>query len=228
MFIPTVERTVLDATIQQAVTIGRLWLVNEPATVLAEPIPASVLTETAVLREPPPPINILELLPANLPDAWTDGTAIAMTIAAALSQKAGLPLPWKTVRDTIASAVNARYLTAEGDWPCEYHAAGHVKLRERQEPPPPPPPSPPVGINESVFAQAELELHEIQDLMERLPDLKTISTANQVPLRVVVKIELGDGKTQVPADLVKQIDALLKTVKDEWQIKQGYALAKNG
>lgn len=228
LFIPTVERTVLDATIQQAVTIGRLWLVNEPATVLAEPIPASVLTETAVLREPPPPINILELLPANLPDAWTDGTAIAMTIAAALSQKAGLPLPWKTVRDTIASAVNARYLTAEGDWPCEYHAAGHVKLRERQEPPPPPPPSPPVGINESVFAQAELELHEIQDLMERLPDLKTISTANQVPLRVVVKIELGDGKTQVPADLVKQIDALLKTVKDEWQIKQGYALAKNG
>jgi len=54
---------------------GALWLVSGPASVLAEPIPAGVLTPNAILRQPPAMIAAAEILPENLPDAWSEGQA---------------------------------------------------------------------------------------------------------------------------------------------------------
>ena len=64
----------------------------------------SVLTSKAILRQPPAMIAAAEILPENLPDAWADGTATALSIATALSQKFGQTMPWKTVKDFVEDA----------------------------------------------------------------------------------------------------------------------------
>ena len=225
VFVPRAEQATVDAAIQTAVAAGRLWLVNEPASILAEPIPTGVLTETAVLRTPPAPVNTLELLPANLPAAWADGATTAATIAEALSRKTGLPLPWKTVRDAIDSALSARYLRVEGGaWPCEYHAAAHVRLQERKVEPvgPPPdtasyPPKPTYKIHVAV-AETQLAANEVQDLGEAIPALLALLAASQTPLRFTVRLELGDGRTTPPTELIEKIDAVLSKVQDGWRL----------
>ncbi|MFZ1640475.1 MAG: DUF499 domain-containing protein [Candidatus Contendobacter sp.] len=222
VFIPKAERATVDAAIQDAVVTGTLWLVNPPSSLLGEPIPAGVLTETAALRTPPAPINTLELLPANLPEAWADGVATVATMAEVLSRKTGLPLPWKTVRDAISSALSARHLRVEGMWPCEYHAAAQVTVREQPGPGPKPP-----GTGEIVtpplktafkIAETELQAREIQDLAEAVSKLLDLSAAGQTPLRFFVEIRLGDGQTEPLPELVEKISAVLAQVKDGWRM----------
>lgn len=84
--IPKASDEVIQAAVTQAVESGALWLTNGPASVLAEPIPAGVLTAQAVLQKPPAMIAAAEILPENLGDAWTDDEATALSIATALSQ----------------------------------------------------------------------------------------------------------------------------------------------
>ena len=77
-------------------------------------------------------INVAEILPANLPTAWTGEETNALAIATALSQKAGKTLPWKTVKDVIGASLNARFTQlADGSapWPCDLPAAQTVKLK---------------------------------------------------------------------------------------------------
>jgi hypothetical protein len=206
------------------VVAGTLWLVNEPASLLGEPIPAGVLTDAATLRPPPAPINVLELLPAALPDAWNDGRTTALALAEGLSRKTGQPLPWQTVRDAITGAVRAHYLEVEGVWPCEFTTAQQVTLREKQAASVNPKPGIP-GTGETVtpppqarfkIADAELQIHELQDLAEAAPELLNLA-AGQTPLRFFVQIRLGDGQTAPLPELVEKIDAVLAHVKDGWR-----------
>ncbi|MBT4822625.1 MAG: ATP-binding protein, partial [Lentisphaerae bacterium] len=103
--IPKAEQTVIKGTVSEAVEEGRLWLTNGPASVLGEAIPTGVLTDQAVLHRPPAMIAAAEILPENLPDAWTDEGTSALAVATALSQKSEQTLPWKTVRDVITASL---------------------------------------------------------------------------------------------------------------------------
>src|SRR5262249_41973211 len=158
---PKAARSLIETAIRGAVGDGKLWLTSAPASVLGEEIPAGILSEDGVLQAPPPPIAAAELLPENVPTAWQEGTATALSISNALSNKIGKVLPWLTVRRAIDGAFNGRLLErVEGQWPCEYAVAQTVKLRvpsEKQEaPPPPPPPRPGLRI-----AEAQLRPNEI-------------------------------------------------------------------
>ena len=223
--IPRAELATVDAAIAQAVAAGMLWLVNEPASLLGEPIPAGILTEAAILRSPPAALNVLELLPAALPDAWNDSRTTGLAIAEALSRKAGLPLPWKIVRDVIDGALRAHYLEVEGGWPCEFSAAQQVILREKQAASAKPKPGIP-GTGETVppppqtsfkIAEAELQIHELQDLAEVAPELLNLA-ASQTPLRFFVQIRLGDGQTAPLPELVEKIDTVLAQVREDWRM----------
>jgi len=130
--IPKASADVINAAIATAVESGTLWLVSGPASILAEPIPAGILTPKAILRQPPDMIAAAEILPENLPDAWSEEQATALSIATALSQKFGQTLPWKTVKDVIAASLNARFTELDatsGDWPCDYPAAQSIILK---------------------------------------------------------------------------------------------------
>ncbi|NMA45089.1 MAG: ATP-binding protein, partial [Lentisphaerae bacterium] len=130
--IPKADPTLVNDAVTKAVAAGNLWLTNGPASILGEAIPAGVLTAQARLQRPPAMLAAAEILPENLPEAWTNGETTALAIATALSQKSGRTLPWKTVQDVIASSLNARFTHLDptsGAWPCDYPAAQSIKLK---------------------------------------------------------------------------------------------------
>src|SRR5204863_296258 len=96
--IPKASEQVVDQVVRAAVEEGYLWLLSGPASILAEPIPPGILTTESKLCAPPEPFVAAEILPENLPGAWTDGNCSGLSIATCLSMKVGKTLPWKTVK----------------------------------------------------------------------------------------------------------------------------------
>ena len=229
--IPKAGKDVIYAAISKAVAESRLWLVNGPATVLGEEIPAGVLSDAARLRQPPPSVPAPDLLPANLPEAWSDGKTTALSVAAALAQKNGSNLPWKTVREAITSALNARFLElAEGSayWPCDYSAAGAVKLVEAK-----------AGERQSGGAgvageggvtdgtsapgmrvgSSELEPHELQDLVDAMQQILEVKAQTGVPVQFHLRVEVGEPGGTDPFEAAQQISKILGDIKDDWCIQ---------
>jgi hypothetical protein len=222
--IPKAGADVVKNAITAGVEAGALWLTNGPASVLAEPIPAGVLTPKAILREPPAMIAAAEILPENLPDAWSEGQATALSIATALSQRFGYTMPWKTVKDVITASLNARFTELDGtsaEWPCDYPAAQLVKLKVASAP------AGRVGVGgiglaasaKCLVAHAELEPSEIQDLADILPNLLELKAKFNTPLKFRVQIELGDGKEKPPEEAAREINKLLKALKDGFELQ---------
>jgi hypothetical protein len=219
--IPKADPSVIDKAVNAAVESGILWLLSGPASVLSEPIPAGVLNPSATLRPPPEPVGAPEILAENLPQAWTDGEASALSISTALSVKAGRTLPWKTVREVITAAINARFIELTQDsqpWPNDLSAALFVKFkavtgarerdrRERDERAP--------GI---LQATSELSSSQIQDLGDNVDKLTQIKAKSNTPIKFFVRIEVGDGKAKPTDQVTKEINAILKGVKDDLEV----------
>jgi hypothetical protein len=216
--IPKAAFSVVEKAIQGGVEGGTLWLISGPASILAEPVPAGVLSPSAKLCAPPAPIAPAQILPENLPSAWRSEAASALSIATALSVNVGKTLPWKTVRDAISGALQARFLELTPDsheWPCDFPSSKFVTLRVPESLPPELPP-----IAEGfLVAEADLEPAQIQDLGDIVPKLLEIKARTNSPLRFHVRIEMGDAETQPPDDAVKDVNALLKDVKESWQLR---------
>ena len=229
MPIPKASDEVVYGAVRKAVMAGSLWLINGPASILAEEIPAGILTPRAIIRRPPPMIAAAEILPEPLPDAWTDGVATALSIATSLSAKIGSTLPWKSINDVITHAINARFVQLDpmsGDWPCGFPAAHTIKLtvctgteavsgrtRRGQLG------GDGAGHNNLLVAEAALEANELQDLGDIIPELLEIRNSVDVPLAFRVQIEFGDGKEVPTAEAVAGINAILNNLKSGFGLK---------
>jgi hypothetical protein len=220
--IPKAKPAVVNDAVAKAVEAGKLWLSNGPASLLAEPIPAGVLTPQAVLQHPPAIIAAAEILPENLPDAWSDGESSALAIATALSQKSGLTLPWKTVRDVIDASLNARFTQLEptsGAWPCEYPAAQSIKLKvaaARGEDGDYTYSSTGGGEVRDVnikWAEAELEPSQMQDLGDAIPPLLTIKSKSGCPMTFKVQIKFGEADHAPDEASIAEINKILTDLK---------------
>ena len=221
MHIPKADPSIVEKAVDTAVGNGTLWLLSGPASILGEPIPPGVLNDDAKLCTPPTSIAAAEILPENLPTAWKSGYASGLSIATALSVRESKTLPWKTVKDVIGVALQARFLTLSEEsqaWPCDFPSAQNVILtQQKMPPPPPPPPPPPKGL--ILRGEADLEPGQIQDLGDIVPKLLDIKKKSGSPLRFHVRIEMGDGKIAPPDKEAKELNALLKDIKEEWQLK---------
>ncbi len=225
MRIPRASQEVLDKAIAAAVENATLWMLSGPASILGEPIPAGVLNASARLCAPPAVIAAAEILPENLPDAWKDEAASGLSIATVLSTKAGKTLPWKTVRDVIAGALQSRFLVlAEGSgaWPCDFPSSQLAKFRV------------PAGAEgggsgggtgggggagaKFLVANADLEPSEIQDLGDIISNLLELKAKANAPIRFHIRIEMGDGKVMPAPEVVKEANSLLKGVKEGLQL----------
>jgi hypothetical protein len=221
--IPKAAVAVVNAAVTEAVKTGKLWLSSGPASVLGEDIPTGVLTMQAVLRPPPEMLAAAEILPENLPEAWSNGESSAWAIASALSQKAGLPLPWQTIREVISSALNARFVQLDptsNSWPCDYPAAQGIKLKMST--------SGDKGGGGSdgggggggevrdghcKWAESTLEASEIQDLADLLPQLLSIRNHSGCPILFKLRIEVGDADKLPDDTTVAEINELLAKLK---------------
>jgi len=209
--IPQAERAVVMSAVQRAVEEGKLWLISGPASILGEPVPAGVLSESARLLPPPSPIPISDVLPANLPEAWSGQETTLLAISSALSQKAGVTLPWVTVREVIEGAIRARVLETtidSGPWPCDLSGARSVKVRVPAEGVLALTPQPPPRTGRHVAA-AELKPNEVQDLADVVGDIVKAAVGHTLTFRVEIELQ---GANENAADAVSRINKSLKSV----------------
>lgn len=225
MNVPKAAPDVVDKTIEAAVEGAILWLLSGPASIFGEPVPTGVLNAHATLFGPPPPLSPAEIMPEVLPAGWKNKVASGLSIATALSMKAEKTLPWKTVRDVIASALQARFLELAQDsyaWPCDFPNAQFAKVKEAK----------PGGVHggpmvsekagKILVAEAALEPSQIQDLADTIPALLEIKAKHKVPFTFTVKIEMGDGKNLPTPESVKEANNQLKKVKEDLKLSQKY------
>jgi len=200
-----------------AVTIAEAadeWLTSGEANMLAEQIPAVLLTDDARLQAPPAPIPATDLTPASLPEVWSGDSTTALAIAVALSKKASTNLPWPTVRDVIDGAIRARMVEPTLDsaaWPCDFAGAQNVKLRVPAGPQKPI--EVPFTLRPNVLtAEAELRPSEIQNLAEQLPEIRKAVGAAVLKFRICLELD-GHGKSTAQDIVAKLNDLLAKISK---------------
>lgn len=227
--VPKATGEVVHAAVGAAVASGKVWLLAGPASLLGEPIPAGILSSTAVLRTPPESIPAPAILPENLPTAWQNGVTTALAILAALSHRAGHNLPWKTVRDVIAGALQARFIELADvsmAWPCELPAAQGVRIKipsGRSAA------SAPAGYETGCGiascpatpargAAAEFEPSQIQDLAELIPSLLDVSAKAGIALKFHLRLEVGDGAEPPSDDVVNALNKVLEQFGDDFRV----------
>lgn len=226
MTVPRAAPEVVNAAIADAVASGKVWLLAGPASLLSETIPAGVLTPAAKLRRPPAAISAAALLPENLPGAWQEGMASALALATALSQDAGATLPWKTVRDAISGALQARFveLTEDsGEWPCEFAGAKTVRIKVAEAQPTPGGGGGGKGDRGVAppnvrTAEAEFEPSQLQDLGDAVPRLLDIKARSNVPIRFHVRLELGDGVMAPDEGVIAEVNEALESLGDGFRV----------
>jgi Protein of unknown function (DUF499) len=233
--VPTAERSVVNEAIQAAVKEKRLWFLVGRASLLAEDVPADLLTDEATLQSPPPPLAPKDVFPDNLPEAWKGRKeTTARDIAEALSAKTGKALPWLIVRDALTAAFNARFVErAGGQWPCDYAGAGMVRVCQRseqtpQQPKPPEEGPPPPGERQPgpipttpgvLVADATLSVGEIQDLNDQLAALikDGLDFFGSEP-RFLLRIEVTP-KMQPTKEHIEKFNQLLEEVSAELKLQ---------
>ena len=215
----------VDAAVLQAVEQGVVWLTSGPASLLSEPVPAGVLSPAAVLRPPPERIPVDRMMAEAIPEAWQDGTANVLAVAAALSNRHGATLPWAVVRAVIDDALRARWVelgAASAAWPCDVAGARHVVLAVPAVKPSGgggggegrPADGPGPGV---LTAEAELEPHGIQDLADQIPAIAHAAVGH--PLTFKLRIELGgEGEGPPAGDAAAKINELLSEVADDLRL----------
>src|SRR5574341_1087083 len=225
MPIPKAGYAVVEKAVSSAVEGGSLWLLSGPASILGEPIPPGVLNPSARLCAPPAVVAPAEILPENLPNAWKESVASALSIATALSVKAGKTLPWKTVRDAVSAALQARFLELAQDsqaWPCEFPSAQFSKfavatggtavgpgIRGVAD----------VGPGMVLVASAELSPSQVQDLGDIVPKLLEVKTKAGTLIRFHIRIEVGDGKARPAEQVAREINALLQRISESLDLR---------
>jgi hypothetical protein len=216
--IPKAGKAVIESAIETAVKEGRLWLTSGPASVFAEEIPTGLLNSDAQLQSPPEAISPMAIVPDVLTDAWSNGTATALSISVALSKKAGKPLPWAPVRDAIDGAIRTRILERtenSGAWPSDYSNSKNVRLRRPLDvapPPPLPPPPPKPGV---LVARAELKSNQIQDLADQISQITLLAAG--MDLKISVQVELSGAKAG-SFETVAKLNDLLVAISEDFKL----------
>ena len=194
-------------------------MVNGPASILGEPIPAGVLSPLATLHAVPAPIGVQELTKESIPEAWADGKSNALAIMTALSNRRGANLPWSTVQSGLQEGIRSRWVelsNESGPWPCDFTGAQFVVIQV---------PSQRLSDERGTYggqkrlgtltAEASLEASGIQDLAEQIPALSL--AAVETSLSFNIRIEIG-GDNPPDTMTVKAINSLLAEVSEDLRL----------
>ena len=220
-FIPKCDSSAVEEAIAEAVERGLIWLINGPASIFRETVPAGILNSNATLNPPPAQVAVTDLTEGVIPDAWRDGKANALAIVTALSAQRGKPLPWVVVQSAISSSISTRWIELASEsqpWPCDFANAQHVVVQAATTP----------GTSDyskersdqkrlgTVTAQATLEANGVQDLSDKIPGIMMAAVGHQ--LRFNVQVELS-GENPPEPTILDSINALLNEVSEEFRLQ---------
>jgi hypothetical protein len=207
-------------------------LVNGPASILAEEPPPGIMSSAARLHAPPAPIEVAELTPEALPDAWSNGRTTGLALQTALSnRRSGTILPWVLIKRAIGAAVSTRWLTIApepGPWPCDAAQAAGLALSIPDSQPVSPIAAPRPASSASPGAAeapthytharpgAVLPVSGIQDLAEAVGDIATVVAGYD--LRFSVAVQFADGRTP-PRDIITRLNEVLQRVDENLRIE---------
>jgi hypothetical protein len=215
--IPRAASGVIETAVVAAVEAGTLCLLAGGVSLCGESVPPGQLASGATLQAPPAPLPPSDLLPAQVPAAWSGEATTAAALADALSVKASKPLPWNTVRAALNGAFQTRLLERavdSGPWPCDRAGAALVRVRLPSKTtggstgPKEVEPQPRSGVR---VAHAELRPNQFQDLADQVGELTRSAVGHD--LKFHLRIELG-GTTPPPAELVERLNKLLAEVAE--------------
>ncbi|GFH63128.1 MAG: hypothetical protein ZNDK_0899 [Candidatus Desulfovibrio kirbyi] len=217
--VPKATRDAVMAALGKNVESGALWLYNPPASVLGEPVPAGILNENASLYAPPNAITPMELLPANIGYAWQSDAATVEAVATALSQKVGMTLPWKTIKDAVDDALRLRFISIDPlspTWPCSPADASKVRLLQKQEPLVLAEPHTPYGssvLPPTMRAfRSSISLNQLQDAGDIVPELLRIQQTWNTQVTVDISFTIGKEDEIAPEDALQALKAVLKKI----------------
>ena len=198
------ENVVLEA-VGRAVEDGTLWVTNHPATFWKEQVPPGTLNAAARLHPPPDRVEPRHLTEETVPTAWSGNRTNGLALTQALCQKRSSPVPWGMVREGIGDAVQARWLGLvkdSGPIDCTYDQAGQVVLEKPKVGPKPQP--------TGEQAPAKLDAGQLQDLVDRVPDL--LAAVGGAELRFGVTVSaLGD----LPEEGCEKVNEILAEVAED-------------
>lgn len=218
--VPKASRDVVISAVENAVASGTLWLVSGPTSIWMEPIPAGVLSDSASLLPPPEPVVAAAVLPGNIPAAWKNGKASVAGILAQLSAQRSMPLPWPLVSQAVDGALRARLVELVADsasWPCDPSSAGKVVLAVSSASAVLEGKGDAKAHGGNAFSyRACLRPDEIQDLVDKLPEIMELQARYGVQLKFHFGVEVsvdGELKPETSAELGR----LLATVSDAFK-----------
>lgn len=200
--VPRCSEDALRQAVKRAVESGLVWLLNGPTSAWKEEVPYGALDERAVLQPPPEGLSPQDLVEEALPGAWSEGKASGWTLGQALSQKRGKPVPWGLLREGIVNAVSSRWLqVTEGSTAVGAERAASLALRRPKDVSPPDP---------RPEANVLLGPDELQDLVDRLPELLSVGAGCGLMFRVGVVLD-----EDAPADAREALNDVLKSVSED-------------
>ena len=200
--IPTCDAGIVREAVGEAITDGAIWLTNGPTSVWNEPAPEDALADNAVLRPRPERISVHELTEDELPGAWKDRRTTGAGLERAISQARGEAMPWGLIREAIRACVDSRWLQiADGSHSLDaaWHDAANVRLERPTQSDLP-------TVVTTPFTP--LDVHEIQELAEVLPDLLTASAGHRLMFELRVLLE------DAPDGVRATVDKALAEIKE--------------
>ena len=214
--IPKAVPQVVQSVLSDAVKERRLWLVFGTDSLFGEAPTTLQLDGEATIYPPPEPLAVADLLPPNLPAAWTKDAEPRTTPAslyAAVKAARGKPWPEALFLSTVNAAVGQGYFVrAEGTGPLSslQHDGDvplvirHGEAGDRRAVAHPP--------GRKFSNSVTLDVGEVQSLADEISDLVSALAGMEPEIEVRVSI-----KTQ-PSQDYSTANNILQSVNKKWSL----------
>lgn len=215
--IPKADFTVVKAAVAKAVEQGALWVVYGNESVFQEKPTELQLDPAAMLYPPPRSLAAIDLLPGNLPAAWSpeaEPTTTVEKIYTELKAKESKPWPVKGFIEVVNAALGQGFMRrASGTGAIDaLDKDGSVPLIVKSDQPAPPDtkPEPITSGGRRGTSAAKLSVAELQDLADNVSEVMKALAGTEPEIEVRITIL---GKT---AD-IGTANKILGAIKQDWR-----------
>lgn len=191
MGIPQASHEIIQEAVAEAVRHGRLCVEIDGTSWLQEGMEPSAISADSVLRVPPAPLNVQDLMPGNLPAAWSEDSTHGLALLEAVADNKGHPWPWSSLCRTLQQAVDSRWLELVDGSPdllCSRDAAAQIRLKRPRQTTP----TNPEGTYRGTWT---CDLVQLAGLIDAVPDIMEQLGTSRARLDLTLVLEQANAET---------------------------------